>query len=91
MTKGAFPDVGDAFDVGMGMHSPGGAPDETIVIEDAQRADSQLIWIAIGFEGEVPASREPAVFLFVDLAVTPDLEHWVFRSNSGALRHSTLI
>src|ERR1700730_7832458 len=82
MTEGAFPHIGDAFDVGVRVHRPDRTGSEAIVVEHPQRPDAHLSRIAIAIEGEVPAGDKPAALLLVDLAVAADLQH--SRSTRGS-------
>src|SRR6202047_4337482 len=77
MAEGAFPHIGDAFDVGVRVHRPDRTGSEAIVVEDAQRPDAHLSRIAITIEGEMPAGNKPAALFLVDLAVAADLQHRV--------------
>src|SRR6185295_19032581 len=48
------------------MHRPFGAGHDPVVVEDAQRADTHLLRIAVAIEGEVPAGVEPSALLVPD-------------------------
>src|SRR5262249_34831080 len=75
MGERPFHDVGDALDVGVGVHRPLGAGREPVVVEDAERAEPHLLWVAVPVEREVPSGPEPAAILRVDVRVASDLEH----------------
>src|SRR6202165_3693292 len=76
VAEGAFPDIGNPFDVGMRVHRPDSTGSQLIMVEHAQRSHTHLLRIAIAIEGEVPAGYKPTAVFAVDLAVASDLQHY---------------
>src|SRR6185436_20001214 len=75
MLERALDDIREPLDVGVRMHRPVGARNQPVVVEDAQRPDAHLTRVSVPVEREMPAGREPAAFLRVDLSVASDLQH----------------
>ena len=75
MAEGAPPDIGNAFDVGVGVHWPNRARSQPIMVEDAKRPNPHLLRVAVTIEGKVPAGLEPPAVFVVDLAVVAYLQH----------------
>jgi hypothetical protein len=60
MLERTFGYVGDALDVPMRMHRPGGARHEPIVVEDAEITDPHVGFVPVLVEAEMPVRVEPA-------------------------------
>src|SRR2546423_6071454 len=66
MLERAFGDVGDALDVAVGMHRPGGAGNEAVVVKDAKVPDPHVLLVRVLIEAEVPVGAEPAALGMVE-------------------------
>src|SRR5688572_2490323 len=67
--------IGDAFDVAMGVHGPDGAGFEAVVVEHAQVAEAHVCRVAVAVEAEMPAGSEPAAVGGIDGVGRTELDH----------------
>jgi hypothetical protein len=73
--EGPFGDVGDAFDVAMRMHRPGGAGDQAIIVEHAQIPEPGVLRVVVVVEAEMPIGREPAALDVMQRGAWPQGQH----------------
>src|SRR5918999_41035 len=82
--EAALDHVGEPLDVLVGVHGPDRPRHQAVVVEHPHGPEGVVGGVAVVGEGEVPAGREPAALLPVDLLVAPDGQHG--RSWTGAAR-----
>jgi hypothetical protein len=75
--------VRQRLDVLVRVQRPLGAGDDPVIVEDAQRADAQLLGIAIPVEREMPPGVEPAALLVPDRVGLADDDAPALRLHAG--------
>jgi len=84
----ALDDVRERLDVLMRVQWPLGPGDDAVVVEHTQRADAELVRVAVAIEREVPAGVEPAALFVPDRVRASDLHCRGGEAHRGLLRRA---
>lgn len=70
-------DVGDDFHVAVGVHGEATCGRDDIFVDDAERTEAHVLWIAVVGEAEGVVGVEPAVIEVASVFAASDFDHGV--------------